>query len=1247
MRSHTRDGKGWMWRAAAALLLGVLGACGGGGGGASEPPAPTPPPPVAQPDARLPLGNASFQTVLDAQPPQTPASTPGGGGEPTTLTVHYQRADGVYAGWQLHSWGAGKDPGWNQGHNASATDAFGAVYELPLTATSGAVGYLFHKGDDKDHGGTDQSYTLKSGKNEIWRKQGDASTYLSLAAAGGAAPTLDIDTIRVHYRRLDGNYAAWGLHLWNGSGLDLARLPSGLAIDQWGNALGFERMGGYQAGASEVVFDLPVINPKQDGSRTQLEFIIHGKAPNEGDKDGRPDNIRVRYADLAIRNRVGSVWLVQGDATVYSEEPDLRRVSIADARAFWLNRQVLHWPLATPTPSGGAVKLYHSAAAQLVIIKGEAVRGADGNLGLESFSGSLPADVAERFKWLPFGARFKLPDAQAAQLGSLLKSQLVVVQEDAAGLVQNATTLQVAGALDDLYAAAANVNDLGVKTGGTTSFKLWAPTAQKVLVFSYPSASGEADGVYDALFDPATGVWSASAPTDLSGKTYRYAVETVVRGVGRVRNLVTDPYSVALTADGKRSGVLSLQAAATQPAGWDASTIPPKVQATPDMSIYELHVRDFSANDASVPVAHRGKYLAFSEPAGNGMKHLKSLADAGLTDVHLLPVYDFSSVPETGCTTPAPAGGPSDEAQQAAVKATQGTDCFNWGYDPQHYNAPEGSYASDANDLSKRVVEFRRMVMGLHAAGLRVGMDVVYNHTSTSGQSERSVLDRIVPGYYHRLNEKGDIETSTCCENTATEHLMMGKLMSDSVLLWAREYKIASFRFDIMGHQPRSVMEAIKARLKTELGREVQLLGEGWNFGEVADGRRFVQASMWSLNGSGIGTFSPFARDAIRGGGPMDGGDALIANQGFVNGLWYDANAMGSGRSKNDLMWQGDLIKAGLAGSIRSYTLLTHWGETKRLEELNGAGYVVDPGEAVNYIENHDNQTLFDNNAFKLPAGTSPRGPRPRADPGRRAEYLQPGCGLLPCRRGHPAQQEPGPQQLRRRRLVQPHRLDLQRQLLRHRSAAAGRERQQLGPDAPAAAGQLDQAHQQRDRLDPRRLPRPAEDPRQHHAAAPAHRRRHQGAPALPQRRARPGTHGADGGDRRLGLRRRQLRRAGLSGERRQGAQADQRRRPQGQGLSAAPGAPCTGRGRSARGHAGRVRHGQRSLQHPGALGRGVRALIRGEAGAYSPRSWMSLNSTTPASTTGPCRGASRARASTCCPTSSRWRRCSAASTPS
>ncbi|MBN8503906.1 MAG: DUF3372 domain-containing protein [Burkholderiales bacterium] len=962
------------WRVwGVSLVMALLTACGGGGGGGSAPaPVPPAPPPAPAPDARLAQGNAAFQTVLDAQPAQTGTGGGGGGGgttEPTTFTVHYQRTDGQYAGWQIHTWGAGKDPGWNNGHNATSTDGFGAVYEVPLAQTTGDVGYLFHKGDDKDHGGVDQKFTLKAGKNEIWRKQGDPNTYLSAAAAGAPPPTLDLETVRVRYKRFDGQYAAWGLHLWNGSGLDVNRLP-GVAIDQWSNAVAFSAMPGHVAGASEVVFDIPVLNPKADASRTRLEFIIHGKAPNENDKDGRNDSIVVRFNDLTVKNRVGEVWLVQGDSTVYTAEPDLRRANIDEARAFWLNKQLIQWPMVD---SSGTVKLYHSAAAQIVAVKGEAVRGAEGSVTLEAFSGSVPAAAAERFKWIAAGARFKLPDSQAANLGTLLKSQLVIVQENAQGQVQNATSLQHAGALDDLYAAAASVNDLGVSVGSaSTRFKLWAPTAQKVLVFTYPNASGDAETVLDASFDAATGVWTASSSSDLSGKAYRYAVEVVVRGVGRVRNLVTDPYSVALTADGKRSGVLSLQAGATKPNGWDASNIPATVQATPDMSIYELHVRDFSAADATVSAANRGRYLAFSEAGSNGMKHLKALAEAGLTDVHLLPAYDFSSVPETGCTTPAPVGGAADETQQATVKATQGGDCFNWGYDPQHFNAPEGSYSSDANDLAKRVLEFRQMVMGLHTAGLRVGMDVVYNHTSTSGQRERSVLDRVVPGYYHRSNDRGGIEQSTCCENTATEHLMMGKLMSDSVLLWAREYKIASFRFDLMGHQPRSVMEAIKARLKTELGRDVQLLGEGWNFGEVVDGRRFVQASQLSLNGSGIGTFNDRLRDQVRGTS-FGEGTGFVANQGFVNGLFYDANVHGGGKSKGDLGWANDVVKAGLAGSIRSYTLTTSWGATQKLEELGGQtiGYVLEPGEVVNYVENHDNHTLFDLNAFRLPVTTS------------------------------------------------------------------------------------------------------------------------------------------------------------------------------------------------------------------------------------------------------------------------------------
>ena len=267
------------------------------------------------------------------------------------------------------------------------------------------------------------------------------------------------------------------------------------------------------------------------------------------------------------------------------------------------------------------------------------------------------------------------------------------------------------------------------------------------------------------------------------------------------------------------------------------------------------------------------------------------------------------------------------------------------------------------------------MVVALHSAGLRVGMDVVYNHTTASGQNDKSVLDRVVPGYYHRLSNNGGVERSTCCDNTATENLMMGKLMIDSTVLWAKEYKIDSFRFDLMAHQPRSVMEALQTAVNTATGRSINLVGEGWNFGEVQNNARFRQASQLELNGSGIGTFSDRARDHVRGGGPFDGGDDLIRNQGYISGLFYDANDKGGGKTRGDLLWSTDMIKVGLAGSIRSYMMTTSWDATIALQDVNyngqPAGYVLNPGEVVNYVENHDNQTLFDINAYKLPTTTS------------------------------------------------------------------------------------------------------------------------------------------------------------------------------------------------------------------------------------------------------------------------------------
>ncbi len=961
---------------ACALTLAVVGglaACGGGGGGSpGAGGGATEPPPVAVNPA-LELGNATaVATVLQAVPANADGAggAPGGGtsGDATSLTIHYKRVDANYTDWKIHAFGAAVATTWDAGLIAARTDSFGGVYDVPLKTPTGSVGYIFHKGDTKDHGGADQAYTLKAGANEIWRMEGDNVTYTT-NPAGAAAP--DIKTVRVHYQRYGTDYAAWGLHLWPSNGIDTARLPAGVVIDDWSRAVTFDKMPGYAAANAEVVFDIPVLNPQADASRKALEFIIHGVAPNQDNKDGRNDNIRVDFGNLKITNQVGEVWLVQQDSMVYTARPDLRNSSLSQARAIWLTKQWIQWPRVN---AAGTVKLYYSATGQVKARKDEAVSGADGSITLEAVTPALPAAVATRFKWVTPGAVFAVKAADMASLPELHKKQIVVVQEDAMGKVQNAAATQTAGALDDLYAAAANVTDLGATvSGGSTSFKLWAPSAQKVSVFTYDTPTGNAVTVDDLSFSASTGIWSATKTGDLSGKYFRYSVEVFVRGVGVVRNIVTDPYSLSLSANSKRSYIANLNAASLKPTGWDSMALPTTVKAATDMSIYELHIRDFSATDTSVSAANRGKYLAFSEVGSNGMKHLKALASAGLTDVHLLPSFDIASVPEAGCSTALPTNGLAgdDLGQQAFVAGLAATDCFNWGYDPFHYTAPEGSYASDATDGAKRILEFRSMVKSLNDAGLRVGMDVVYNHTSASGQNDKSVLDRVVPGYYHRQTDTGAIFRDTCCEDTATENLMMGKLMIDSVSIWARDYKVSSFRFDLMGFQPRAVMKDLKAKVALAAGRDVQLLGEGWNFGSVVNGTRFEQAAQGSMPGDGIGTFGDKMRDAVRGGGCCDSANALVKEQGFINGQFYDPNPFNTGRPLNDLRYQGDLIKGALAGSIRDFSIKTHWDATMPLSDLGGVGYATQPDEVVNYVENHDNQTLFDVNAMKLPTTTS------------------------------------------------------------------------------------------------------------------------------------------------------------------------------------------------------------------------------------------------------------------------------------
>jgi pullulanase-type alpha-1,6-glucosidase len=323
---------------------------------------------------------------------------------------------------------------------------------------------------------------------------------------------------------------------------------------------------------------------------------------------------------------------------------------------------------------------------------------------------------------------------------------------------------------------------------------------------------------------------------------------------------------------------------------------------------------------------------------------------------------------------------PNGEEQQAAIGAIADQDGFNWCYDPWHYMAPEGSYSSDPNTVA-RIKEFRAMVMGLSKNGLGTVLDVVFNHTMASGQDRQSVLDRIVPGYYHRLDENGVVATSTCCPNTATERRMMERLMLDALKVWARDYKVSGFRFDLMGHHSRDNILKVRAMLDGLSlaehgvdGPNVYVYGEGWNFGEVVNDARFVQATQGNMGqGTGIGTFNDRIRDAIRGGGVGDKGEATVRTQGFASGLYTAPNALTQGdeEARAGALEVADQIRASLAGSIAHYPIQTADGTTKTASEISYGGgpfaYASDPQEVINYTEAHDNQTLFDSNVLKLP----------------------------------------------------------------------------------------------------------------------------------------------------------------------------------------------------------------------------------------------------------------------------------------
>ncbi len=449
-------------------------------------------------------------------------------------------------------------------------------------------------------------------------------------------------------------------------------------------------------------------------------------------------------------------------------------------------------------------------------------------------------------------------------------------------------------------------NDLGaVYSPKMTRFKVWAPEAESVKLNLYKQGEGDNLIEQHVMKKSVNGTYVFEKQGDCNGIYYTY---TVVNH-GEEQEAV-DPYTKAAGVNGQRGMVINL--AKTNPQGFELDGYRNPEHIT-DAIIYEGSVRDFTMDESS-GVFHNGKFLGLTE--ANTTNHfgeataLDYISDLGITHVQILPAFDFETV---------------DEKNQKAQ--------YNWGYDPDNYNVPEGSYAVSPYDGAVRIQEMKQMVLALHSRGIGVIMDVVFNHTYRRDDSN---LQKIVPGYYYRSDETGYTDGSGCGNEVASDRPMVQKLIVDSLIYWAKEYHIDGFRFDLMGVLDIDTMNVIAERLK-EIRPDIYLYGEGWNGGpsSLAEEKRAFKASAKKM--PGIGMFNDDIRDTIKGSVFYD--DHL----GFVNGGIHLENA----------------LRYGITGAVAHPQV--------DYDAYGSKPWAKEPGQSINYVSCHDNYTLWDKLSVSCP----------------------------------------------------------------------------------------------------------------------------------------------------------------------------------------------------------------------------------------------------------------------------------------
>jgi pullulanase len=446
-----------------------------------------------------------------------------------------------------------------------------------------------------------------------------------------------------------------------------------------------------------------------------------------------------------------------------------------------------------------------------------------------------------------------------------------------------------------------------------TNFSLWAPTAEEVRVLLYDDALEGAASTTIPMTLGEDGTWTLTVNEDLKGKFYVFNVKVNGRWLGDTPGLMAK----AVGVNGRRGAIVDM--AATNPQGWDQDRRP-ALRSFADIVVYEMHHRDFSLDSLS-GIPHGGKFLALTEGGTlsvdgerTGLDHLKEL---GVTHVHILPSYDYASVDETKLDKPQ----------------------YNWGYDPQNYNVPDGSYSTDPYTPEVRIREFKQMVQALHRAGIRVVLDVVYNHTFNTDDSN---FERTVPGYFYRHTSDGKFADGSGCGNeTASDRPMMRNYMIQSVLYWMKEYHIDGFRFDLMGIHDIETMNAIRAAVDA-VDPTVFIYGEGWaaSAPQLPEDQLAMKANIQKM--PRIAAFSDEMRDGLRGGWQNDAEGAFLI-----------------GEPDHEMS-----VKFGIAGAIEHPQVA--------IDSVNytQAFWAAEPTQMISYVSCHDDMCLADRLKATLPLGT-------------------------------------------------------------------------------------------------------------------------------------------------------------------------------------------------------------------------------------------------------------------------------------